>query len=65
MSDDPAVAEWIDAKHAEARSRGGHPFRKTAIMRAVLEAVMAVEVDFSGAATEQELTARIVKAMKE
>jgi hypothetical protein len=56
--------EWIDAKHAQARSNRGKPLRKAAIIRAVFEAVMSVEVDLSGAQSEEDIAKRIIGAMK-
>ena len=57
--------EWVDAKHAEARSQKGHPFRKTAILRAVLDVVMASEVNLAGSQKESELRERLLMAIKE
>jgi hypothetical protein len=57
--------EWIDAKHAEARSKGGKPLRKAAIIRAVFEVVMAADVDLAGTQSEEEMTQRINRAVKQ
>jgi hypothetical protein len=57
------IWDWIDAKHAEARSKGGKAIRKAAIIRAVFEAVMATEVDLSGVQSEAEITQRINRAI--
>jgi hypothetical protein len=59
------IWEWIDAKHAQARSVGGKPMRKAAIIRAVFKAVMAVEVDLSGAQSEEDIAQRIIRAMRQ
>lgn len=59
------VWEWIDAKHAEARSKGGKPLRKAAVIRAVFEVVMDAKVDLAGAQSEEELIARFKCAMKQ
>jgi hypothetical protein len=59
------VWEWIDAKHAQARSNGGKPLRKSAIIRAVFEAAMAADVDLSGAQSEEEIATRIIRAIKQ
>src|SRR5687768_4984333 len=52
--------EWIDAKHAQARTKKGKPLRKAAIIRAVFEAVMSAEVDLSGAQSEEDIAKRIM-----
>ena len=57
------IWDWIDAKHAEARSNGGKAIRKAAIIRAVFEAVMATEVDLSGAQSEREIAQRVNRAI--
>jgi hypothetical protein len=59
------IWEWIDAKHAQARSAGGKPMRKAAIIRAVFDAVMAVEVDLSGAQSEEDIAQRIIRAIRQ
>jgi hypothetical protein len=59
------VWEWIDTKHAEARSKGGKPLRKAAIIRAVFEAAMSADVDLSGAQSEDDLAARIIRAIRQ
>jgi hypothetical protein len=56
------IWESIDAKHAEARSKGGKPLRKAAIIRAVFEVVMAANVDLAGTQSEQELVERLKRA---
>jgi hypothetical protein len=57
------VWEWIDSKHAEARSKGGKPLRKAAIIRAVFEVVMSADVDLSGTQSEEELVGRFKRAV--
>jgi hypothetical protein len=57
--------EWIDTKHAEARSKGGKPLRKSAIIRAVFEVVMAADVDLAGTQSEEELVGRLNRAIKQ
>src|SRR5689334_3792810 len=59
------VWEWIDSKHTEARSKRGKPLRKAAIIRAVFEAAMSAEVDLSGAQSEDDLVARIIRAIRQ
>jgi hypothetical protein len=59
------VWEWIDAKHAEARSNGGKPLRKAAIIRAVFESAMSADVDLSGAQSEEDIAKRIIRSMKQ
>jgi hypothetical protein len=59
------VWEWIDTKHAEARTKKGKPLRKAAIIRAVFEAVMSAEVDLSGAQSEEDIAKRIIRAIKQ
>jgi hypothetical protein len=59
------VWEWIDSKHAQARSKGGKPLRKAAIIRAVFEAAMSVEINMSGAQSEEELKERIIRAIRQ
>ena len=59
------VWEWIDAKHAEARRKGGKPLRKAAIIRAVFEAAMSAKVDLSGAQSEEDLATRIIRAIRQ
>lgn len=58
-----SVWEWIDRKHAEARSRGGAPIRKAAILRAVFAVAMSAEADIAGALTEEEITELITRAI--
>lgn len=60
-----AVWEWIDAKHAQARSDGGPPLRKAAIIRAVFAAAMSQDVDLTGVESEEEIAARIIRALKQ
>jgi hypothetical protein len=55
--------EWIDTKHAEARSKGGKPLRKAAIIRSVFEVVMAANVDLAGTQSEEELVERLKRAI--
>jgi len=57
--------EWIDAKHAEARSKGGHPLRKSAIIRAVFDVAMSVDVDLSGSQSEEEIVQRLLHAIRQ
>src|SRR3954465_3539007 len=59
------VWEWIDTKHAQARSKGGKPLRKAAIIRAVFEIAMAADVDLSGSQSEEDLTDRLKRAVKQ
>jgi hypothetical protein len=59
------VWEWIDTKHAEARSKGGKPLRKAAIIRAVFEVVMAVDIDLAGTQSEEELVSRLSRAIRQ
>lgn len=58
-----SVWEWIDAKHAEARSNGGAPLRKAAIIRAVFQVAMAAEVDLSGCQSDEEIAQRLKSAI--
>ena len=57
------VWEWIDRKQAEARSRGGAAFRKSAIIRAAFLVAMSVEVDLAGAQTEEEIAELMIRAV--
>jgi len=57
------IWEWIDAKHAEARSAGGKAIRKSSIIRAVFEVVMSIDVDLSGSQSEEEITKRLLRAL--
>jgi hypothetical protein len=59
------VWEWIDAKHAEARSKGGKPLRKAAIIRAVFEIAMSAEADLSGVQSEKDIAERLIRAIKQ
>jgi hypothetical protein len=59
------VWEWIDAKHAEARSKGGKPLRKAAIIRAVFDVVMSNDVNLSGTQSEEELVSRLKRAIEQ
>jgi hypothetical protein len=59
------IWEWIDAKHAEARSKGGKPLRKAAIIRAVFEVAMSSDVNLSGAQSEDDIATRISRAIKQ
>jgi hypothetical protein len=59
------VWEWIDTKHAEARRNGGKPLRKAAIIRAVFEVIMVADVDLAGVQSEEELTARLLRAVRQ
>ena len=58
-----SVWEWIDRKHAEARSRGGAPIRKAAILRAVFAVAMSAEADIAGALSEDEIAELITRAI--
>jgi hypothetical protein len=58
-----SVWEWIDRKHAEARSRGGAPIRKAAILRAVFAVAMSAEADIAGALSEEEIAELIIRAI--
>lgn len=58
-----SVWEWIDRKHAEARSRGGAPIRKAAILRAVFAVVMSAEADIAGALSEEEIAKLFTRAV--
>lgn len=58
-----SVWEWIDRKHAEARSRGGAPIRKAAILRAVFAVAMSAEADIAGALSEEEIAELITRAI--
>ena len=58
-----SVWEWIDRKHAEARSRGGAPIRKAAILRAVFAVAMSAEADIAGALSEEEIATLITRAI--
>lgn len=55
--------EWIDRKHAEARSRGGAPIRKAAILRAVFAVAMSAEADIAGALSEEEIAELFTRAI--
>lgn len=57
--------EWIDEKHAESRSAGGAPLRKAAIIRAVFEITMEIDVDLAGCQTEDEIVERFVQALRQ
>jgi hypothetical protein len=57
--------EWIDAKHAEARTGGGKPLRKSAIIRAVFAVAMEVKVDLAGVQTEEEIAQRLIRAIRQ
>ena len=56
---------WIDKKHTEANSRSLRSFRKTAIVRAVFDAVMSANIDLSGVVSEEEIKERVITAMSE
>lgn len=58
-----SVWEWIDHKHAEARSAGGAPLRKSAIIRAAFLVAMAVDVDVAGSQTDEEIAQKIISAI--
>ncbi len=58
-----SVWEWIDRKHAEARSRGGAPIRKAAILRAVFAVAMSAEADVAGALSEEEIAELLTRAI--
>jgi hypothetical protein len=59
------IWDWIDAKHAEARSKGGKAIRKAAIIRATFEVVMSKEVDLSGVQSEAEIIERLNRAIEQ
>lgn len=52
-------------KQTEARSKGGAPFRKSAIIRAVFLVAMSAEIDLSGAQTDEEIAQRIISAVEQ
>jgi hypothetical protein len=58
------VWEWIDRKHAEARTAGGRPLRKAAIIRAVFEVAMQTEVNLAGVQSDEEIAARLLRALR-
>lgn len=60
-----SIWEWIDRKQVEARSRGGAPFRKSAIIRAAFLVAMSAEADISGALSEEEIAELMIRAVVE
>ena len=58
-----SIWEWIDAKHAQARSAGGAVFRKSAIIRAAFLVAMSADVDLSGSQSDEEIAEKILGAI--
>lgn len=58
-----SIWEWVDAKHAQARSAGGAAFRKSAIMRAVFLVAMSADVDIAGSQSDEEIAEKIIRAI--
>ena len=56
---------WIDKKLTEANSKSLRSFRKTAIVRAIFDAVMSANIDLSGVGSEEEIKERVLTAMGE
>ena len=61
--------EWIDQKHTQARAstadQKGKPFRKTAVLRALLDVAMMAEVNLAGCRDEEDIRQRLLQAIKE
>lgn len=55
--------DWLEKKRLEARKNGGKAIRKAAIIRAILDVVMAAPVDLVGLKDEEEITRRIKQAL--
>ena len=57
--------DWIDDRHREIQRSGWHAIRKAAVIRAVLQVAMEVEVDLSGVRSEEEIAQRYSRAIKQ
>jgi hypothetical protein len=58
------MESWLQGLGNQMKSSGGYKLPKSYIYRAVLNAVMELEIDVTGVKTEYELVDRIRKAMK-
>ncbi len=56
--------DWLDQKCTEARSQGGKPIRKAALIRSLLELAMSAPVDLKGLQDEGQLVERLAQALK-
>ncbi|MFC1621430.1 hypothetical protein ACFL2G_03900 [Candidatus Omnitrophota bacterium] len=56
--------KWLQELSSKMKSSGGYKLPKSYILRALLDASMNLKIDVSGVKTEEELTQRILKAIK-
>jgi hypothetical protein len=56
---------WIDDRHREIQRSGWRAVRKASVIRAVIEAAMKANIDLSGVTSEEEITDRVIRALKQ
>lgn len=56
---------WLQELSSRMKSSGGYKLPKSYILRALLDAAMNLKIDVSGIKTEDELSKRILKAIKQ
>ncbi|MEM7132109.1 MAG: hypothetical protein AAF702_37735 [Chloroflexota bacterium] len=57
--------DWIDDRHREIQRSGWHSIRKAAVIRAIIQTAISVEVDLTGVTTEEEISQRYRSAIQQ
>lgn len=56
--------DWLEDRCREARKNGGRAIRKAAIIRALLDVAMEVDVDLTGLRRDEDVVSRVRKALR-